>query len=250
MASRDSPLARSMQPQQTSSGYSILHEHGFRSMNDEAVDKAHRIIDKIRANDIQASDRGASVGAGDISDYAMMHEQGFDGMKDFMESHGLRLWNDEDVQAAHEIIQKMREFDEKYDHLPTSAEESDSDVAREEIIEDDLRRETWVDNTYAVSGYEIERNVVESTGFTDPQDEEFFDGIDYLPEGLESGGIDGSDGYFEDVEEGFNTFDFEGEGGYIDNEFGEGGYGGYDDDVGDDAYDGYDDGYDYDGDYG
>ncbi|KAF7877439.1 hypothetical protein EAF04_001116 [Stromatinia cepivora] len=264
MASEDSPSARSIQPQQTCSDYAILHEHGFRSMkefmqtygltlwNDEAIEKAHQIIDKIQTNDIQASDEGASVGYGEVSDYAMMHEQCFDGMKDFMESYGLRLWNDEDVQTAHEIIEKMREFDEEYDRLPASADESDNDVARGGIIEDELSGEFRGENTYWESTYDTERNLVERTSFTEPQNEGFFDGTDYIREGLESGGISGSDGYFEDVEEGFNTLDFDGEGGHIDYNFdggGYGGYGGYDDDVCDDAYDGYDDGYDYDVDY-
>ncbi|APA15855.1 hypothetical protein sscle_15g106250 [Sclerotinia sclerotiorum 1980 UF-70] len=204
---------------------------------------AFAINDEIRENNVGASDEGVSVGDRDISTYAMMHKQGFDGMKDFMESHGLRIWNDEYAQTAHEIIEKMREFDEKYYHLSKSAQESDSDDVRGEIIEDELRGQNWVENT---------------TRFNDLQDEELFNGVDYAPEGLESGGIGGSDGCSENIKEGFNTLGFGGEGGYSNNAFDEGGYIRYDHDGGDNRYDyggndydGYDcdDGYDYDGNY-
>ncbi|CAD6448976.1 15c2a3d3-e6ab-42cd-a5ef-1808c003936f [Sclerotinia trifoliorum] len=198
---------------------------------------AFAIIDKIRENNIEASKKDGSVGDGEISDYAMMHEQGFDGMKDFMKSYGLRLWND-DVQTAHEVMEKMREFDEKYDHFSTLAEESDSEVTR--------------------SAYEGERSLLETTSFNGPQEKESIDGIDYILEELESGGVGGSDECFEGVEEGSITVDFGGEGGYINNDLDEGGYTRHDHDIGDNGcgdnryggngygYNGYDYGGDYD----
>ncbi|KAF8862108.1 hypothetical protein BDZ45DRAFT_586067 [Acephala macrosclerotiorum] len=49
----------------------------------------------------------------DKSNYSMVREGGYGSMKNFAESQGLRLYNDEDVQEAKAILDAFREHDQR-----------------------------------------------------------------------------------------------------------------------------------------
>ena len=59
----------------------------------------------------ESAKSGASSGK---SDYQMLKDQGFSGKKDFMESHGLKVWNHNDHQEAKAIMDAYRKYDEMY----------------------------------------------------------------------------------------------------------------------------------------
>ncbi|KAK4212733.1 hypothetical protein QBC37DRAFT_187456 [Rhypophila decipiens] len=58
-------------------------------------------------NSSSAGNGGANARTQPISDYEFLKPWG--GMENFMNSHGLRMWNPEDVDEAHQIIDMMRE---------------------------------------------------------------------------------------------------------------------------------------------
>lgn len=214
---------------------------GLTPYNDKNIEMAHQIIDDLRWHNAQTSDQTLSGNHGNISNYAIMREQGFNGMKDFMESHGLKLWNDDDVQTAHQIIDKMREFDEEQDELSTFAEDSDNEIAHGERIEDDTERIFQEDNSYGVLGLQSEGNVLEDTSLNVLQFGGLYDGEDHIQEGLEDDIDGGRGGYSWDVAEDSNTPDFDGAGSYDynDDSYDGGEYGGYDDDGDDYGFDDY-----------
>jgi hypothetical protein len=47
------------------------------------------------------------------SDKQILKEGGYTGMNHFMQSYGLKIWNDDDVQEAKEIIKGFRAIDEQ-----------------------------------------------------------------------------------------------------------------------------------------
>lgn len=264
MASWNTP-----QQDRARSDNNVIHERGFRSMgefmhaygltqwNDENVATAHQIIDRLRSYDTQTSVESHSADYSEMSDYAIMREQGFSGMKDFMESHGLRLWDDEDVQTAHQIIDGMREYHEYYDDLPNFIEESDA-ISAGQVDEDEMRGASEARNTYGPSDIEDEQRIIESQSCAEPQQEVMHDSRPQTPEILGRADVEGGEGYSPLGEEdpshpdlgvayspdsGEGSDDAEVDDGGEDNE------GGYDDDY--DGYDddyGEDDGYDYDDD--
>ncbi|KAI9642636.1 hypothetical protein NHQ30_009441 [Ciborinia camelliae] len=233
MAPKDLHSTGLPQTEQTNnSGYTLIHKRGFRIMekfmethglrpwNNENIEKAHQIIDNIRSRDTQTSAGGFSLNHDEISDYAMMREQGFSGMKEFMESHGLKLGNDEDVQTAHQIIDKMREFDEEHSNLPSFAEQSDN--AHGQIIEYETMRVSEKHRqtiTYEDFDGDNERTVMGGTSLAARQEEVSLDVGDHIPDGLEGDGIGGSDWYPQDIEEGLNVPDLQDESGYNGEDF-------------------------------
>ena len=69
---------------------------------------------------------GSNKNSDYISDYSIVKPWG--GMKNFMESYGLRIYNDEDIQEAKAIIKafKQAEYEERAEEkinlIPASAE--------------------------------------------------------------------------------------------------------------------------------
>ncbi|ESZ94418.1 hypothetical protein SBOR_5211 [Sclerotinia borealis F-4128] len=246
MASKDPHFTNSLEPGQTSSDYSfrglkeLMQMYGLAVWNDENMAKAHQIINGIQSQHTgtQTSEGDLIANHGQVSDYAMIRDQGFSGKKDFMESHGLRLYNDEDVQMAHQIIDMMREFDEEFGDLPPLIEEEEFDEGVDH--ERRLRR--------IGGGKEMERSFVDtsigSTSLDAPKEEVLLDDnpVGHVREGLEGDGIGRGLENLRDVEEGSNTLDLEDEEGdngdnFDDHHGGDNDYGGADDD-----------GYDYGGD--
>ena len=57
----------------------------------------------------KSSASNTSASSGPKTNYAYTKPYG--GMKGFMETHGLKLWNDDDVQEAKAILDGYREMD-------------------------------------------------------------------------------------------------------------------------------------------
>ncbi|KAE8446608.1 hypothetical protein EG329_011801 [Mollisiaceae sp. DMI_Dod_QoI] len=49
----------------------------------------------------------------DKSENQWLRESGWTGKKHFMESYGLKFWEDDDIQQANEILRQMRALDQK-----------------------------------------------------------------------------------------------------------------------------------------
>jgi hypothetical protein len=47
------------------------------------------------------------------SNYRIVKEGGWDNMEHMMLSYGLKLYNDDDIQEAKQIIEKFREYDQQ-----------------------------------------------------------------------------------------------------------------------------------------
>jgi len=55
----------------------------------------------------------AEVPPSEKSDYQILKEGGYSGMKGMMDSYGLKLYNDDDVQEAKEILKGFRAIDQQ-----------------------------------------------------------------------------------------------------------------------------------------
>ena len=53
-----------------------------------------------------SNDQKDASNSKEVSDYSITKPYG--GMKGFMESYGLKIWNDDDVQEAKQIINEMK----------------------------------------------------------------------------------------------------------------------------------------------
>ncbi|KAF7887842.1 uncharacterized protein EAF01_010996 [Botrytis porri] len=106
------------------------------------------------------------------STYRILRDAGFRSMNDFMFSHGLKLHNDEDLEMAKEMIERMKEEDSMGEDLRRLEFRAAND---EEDVED--RR--------GVESSEEENGVVELVGVLDvvsdeEEDDGFVESIGYL----------------------------------------------------------------------
>ncbi|QSZ32324.1 hypothetical protein DSL72_001898 [Monilinia vaccinii-corymbosi] len=264
MASGYSCPTSSLQSEQASSQSVGFRERGSRSgrasrqtcrltrWNDENMKAAQHNTENMRPRDTRVHHGGSSAYRGEVSNYRIIRDQGFGGMKDFMDSHGLRVWNDEDCQTAHQIVESMKYYDEQHRNLPTFAERSADDVTHGWVIEDEMNNAFRFGNTNRNSHSANEELVRERASLTAQQQEDSLDDTTYHNNGreLEGDNVGSCGGHSQDIETGFGAFNFGNEGGCYDGSSG-GGCEGHDYYCGEDVeYDhGYDYGYDYDEDY-
>ncbi|THV45497.1 hypothetical protein BGAL_0482g00120 [Botrytis galanthina] len=107
------------------------------------------------------------------STYRILRDAGFRSMNDFMFSHGLKLYNDEDLKMAKEMVERMKEEDLRGEDLRRLEFRAAKD---EEYVKDERDAESsgeeddiveLIGVLEVVSDEEEERGVMESIGFTD-----------------------------------------------------------------------------------
>lgn len=133
MSPNNPPSASSLQ-QETNQDFPVLHNRKMKELEQD-----YRSTN--RTDDTQANSRGHSAGA-------MAILQSFNGMEGFMESYGLKIWLDEDVQTARQIIDKMLEYDEQHGDFGLLDEESADGVISGRECEDEMEDTFRVENTY------------------------------------------------------------------------------------------------------
>ncbi|KAB8298634.1 hypothetical protein EYC80_000813 [Monilinia laxa] len=252
MSSNNPHSISSLQHEQTNQAYypAIYNRRTLESERDYRPTNS--------TDNAQRGSRGNSANNGQISNYAMVREQGFHGMKTFMESHGLRLWHDEDVQKAHQIIDKMRELDEQHEDCAPLDEQSVDEDFHGRGFEEEMGNEISVGNTYRNSGDENGGIGMGGFGLAAQQQEVSHGERCFIPDELEGDDVGGGCEGFWDREEHFDTSGVDRDEGYNDFAFSgceDDGHDGNGYDYDDNDCDGYDyddndcDGYDYDGDY-
>ncbi|CZR60126.1 uncharacterized protein PAC_10021 [Phialocephala subalpina] len=126
-AAGPSPSAPSAKPEvqpKDKSDYQYLKEGGWKDMNhfmlsynlrmykDDDVQEAKSILKAFKEGDQYQWEERQKEKA-QKSDYSIVKEGGYGNMKNFAESHGLRLHNGEDVQEAKAILDVFREYDRR-----------------------------------------------------------------------------------------------------------------------------------------
>ncbi|PYH98518.1 hypothetical protein BO71DRAFT_395114 [Aspergillus ellipticus CBS 707.79] len=56
---------------------------------------------------------GADIAPNEMSRYCFFKDAGFNGMYEFMLSHGLKMYNLDDIAEAKEIVKTMRRYDQE-----------------------------------------------------------------------------------------------------------------------------------------